>query len=54
MKKKIMGIMLGLSLVVGAASVAFAFTPNPQETTKKKKKPKTGDRSVVQYNPTVR
>jgi len=42
--KKIMSIMLGLSLVLGAASVAFGQdkTDTTKKTTKKKKK-KGGD-----------
>ena len=43
--KKIMSLMLGLSLVIGAASVAFSQDAPKEE--KKKKKKKTGDRHVV-------
>jgi len=43
--KKIMSLMLGLSLVIGAASVAFSQDAPKEE--KKKKKKKTGDRTVV-------
>jgi hypothetical protein len=43
--KKIMSIMLGLSLVIGAASIAFSQDA-PKEEKKKKGKKKTGDRTV--------
>ena len=43
--KKIMSLMLGLSLLVGAASVAFSQDAPKEE--KKKKKKKTGDRTFV-------
>jgi len=47
--KKIMSIMLGLSLLVGAASVSFgqeAPKGDDGKTKKKGKKKKEGDRSV--------
>ena len=46
--KKIMSLMLGLSLVIGAASVAFSQDAPKEE--KKKKKKKSGDRTVVHTN----
>ena len=36
--KKIMSVMLGLSLVVGVASLAFGLPPEDGKTTKKPKK----------------
>jgi hypothetical protein len=45
--KKIMSILLGLGLVMGAATVAFSQdTPAPAPKGKKKKK--TGDRTPAQ------
>jgi hypothetical protein len=52
--KKIMSIMLGLSLVIGAASVAFSQDAPKEEKKKGGKKKKTGDRSTVQNHQTVR
>ena len=46
--KKLMSLMLGLSLVIGAASVAFSQDAPKEE--KKKKKKKTGDRTVLHNN----
>jgi hypothetical protein len=45
--KKIMSLMLGLALVIGATSVAFGQDAPKEETKKKKGKKKTGDRTVV-------
>jgi hypothetical protein len=48
MNRKLMSIMLGLSLVIGAASIAFAQDGDKKtDETKKKKKKKTGDRTPV-------
>jgi hypothetical protein len=40
--KKIMSLMLGLSLIMGAASFAFGQEPTKKEEKKKKKKAKKG------------
>lgn len=45
--KKLMTIMLGLSLVIGATAVAFGQDAPKEETKKKKGKKKTGDRVVL-------
>ena len=47
--KKFMSLMLGLSLVIGATSIAFAQGDDTKkdETKKKKKKKKADDRSQV-------
>ena len=49
--KKLMSIMLGLSLVIGTASLAFAWQGDDKkdDTGKKKKKKKTDDgkRTIV-------
>ncbi|HXP86238.1 MAG TPA: hypothetical protein VN841_16045 [Bryobacteraceae bacterium] len=48
MNKKLMGIMLGLSLAIGASSLAFAQDDKKTDETKKKgKKKKTDNRNVV-------
>jgi hypothetical protein len=55
MKKKIMGMMLGVALVTGAVSIAFAATtPSSRQDEPKKKKKKKTDRSVVETHSTVR
>jgi len=43
--KKLMSIMLGLSLFVGAATVFAQETGKDKTTTKKKKKKKTDDKA---------
>jgi hypothetical protein len=43
--KKIMGIMLGLSLAIGAVSVAFS-APKPDDTTTTKKAKKSKKKST--------
>ena len=52
--KKIMSIMLGLSLAVGAVSIAFAQDAPKEDTKKKKGKKKKEDRSQVQGTSAVR
>jgi hypothetical protein len=45
--KKIMSVLLGLSLAAGVATIAFGQDAPKEETKKKKGKKKTGDRTVV-------
>lgn len=52
--KKVMSIMLGLSLVIGAAALTFGQDAPPDTTKKKGKKKKTGDRTVVVTPTSVR
>jgi len=44
--KKLMSIMLGLSLFAGAAAVFAQDAPKDKTTTKKKKKKKTDDKTT--------
>ncbi|HWY48318.1 MAG TPA: hypothetical protein VNX70_13105 [Bryobacteraceae bacterium] len=44
--KKLMSILLGLSLFVGAATVFAQDTDKSKTTTKKKKKKKTDDKTT--------
>jgi hypothetical protein len=41
--RKLMSLMLGLSLLTGVATVAFGQDDKKDDTTKKKKKKKGGD-----------
>ncbi len=41
--KRLMSVLLGLSLAIGAASVSFADDTTKKETKKKGKKKKTGE-----------
>jgi len=55
--KKLMSVLLGLSLVIGTASLAFAWQGDDKKDDgggKKKKKKKTGDRTVIHTDATVR
>jgi uncharacterized protein YxeA len=51
--KKIMSLMLGLSLVIGAASVAFA-KPSPDDTTTTKKAKKSKKKSTTTTTPATK
>lgn len=54
MNKRLLSIMLGLSLVIGATSMAFAQETDKKDETKKKKKKKKEDRSVTSTATTIR
>ena len=52
--KKLMSIMLGLSLILGSAAITFAQDPAPEKKEKKKKKKKSDEEKKPGTNLFVR